>query len=258
MCLSILATYATADNIHLNQRSFVRGKRGLELTTKAAKVAKSLESLTFTARSWKEMALGEGDEMVWACTHRPMCEVFLERTFVSGETKVIEMCPPPITACNGYVFDNGVTMEKDESESYYILSGDALTNDEGEACDIHTDCAAGLFCDRSVCQKLTPGFCLPEREDRDCLVLDDPLKTKCHLTNAPLGGFCGCDNDPLNNPCEDPSHTCDFPCETGDAIPSCASPESRNNFCVEFTCVETSTCPAGSSGSPSCTALNSC
>jgi hypothetical protein len=200
------------------------------------------------------MSLDEGNEMVWACTHRPRRKVFLERTYASGATKVIKMCPPPVTTCNGFGFKNGVTMEKDDSDSFFILLGDALLNVKGEACDIHTDCAAGLFCDRSVCQKINSDSCLPERGDEDCLLLGDSLLTKCYMTEAIFGGFCGCDNDPLNNPCEDATHTCDFPCQIPDAIPSCESPEIRNGECRKFTGSDTSTCPAGTCGSPDCTA----
>jgi hypothetical protein len=172
--------YTTAESIHSKQRSFVRGHRGL--TTKAAKATAADQSFTFTTRSWKEMSLDEGNEMVWACTHRPRRKVFLERTYASGATKVIKMCPPPVTTCNGFGFKNGVTMEKDDSDSFFILLGDALLNVKGEACDIHTDCAAGLFCDRSVCQKINSDSCLPERGDEDCLLLGDSLLTKCYMT----------------------------------------------------------------------------
>ena len=231
--------------------------------TKVAKVAKRrvYRNLTYTTRSWNNMLLDEGNEMIDACTSRPRFQIYLERTYVTGETKTIKMCPPlPTVSADGSVqFHNGVTMIKDPNKRYFFsLAGDVLLNDEDETCDVHSDCAEGLFCNDdgrndNRCVTLPEGHCLLERGNKDCFMLDDPLRTKCHVTENPIGGECGCDNDPSNNPCLDDTHTCDFPCELPDAIPSCESPESRNSDCVDFTGIGTSECPPGGDSSPSCT-----
>jgi hypothetical protein len=224
------------------------------LATKMSKANKP--SVTFTTRSWNGMSTEDGEEMIDACINTPRFEVFFERTYASGESKVIKMCQPaPTRHCDGPLkFHNNVVMTKDPGEYYYSFSGDVLLNNELEACDVDADCAAGLFCTRSLCQSLPTGSCFLDRGNDNCLLLNDPLRTKCHVAYTPDGtGICGCDNDPQNNPCEDPNDTCDFPCQVPDAIPNCKSPESRNAFCANFTLIPTSVCPAGKNSSPLCT-----
>ena len=256
--------HATAESISEHAGRFVRGRRGML----AAKVAKSrrVRSVTFTIDSW-EMNTGDGNHMVQICDFNPRFEVYLERTYGSGDvarsfessTKKIKMCQPSPTKGDGQVmFHNGVTMTGDTSGPY-TLTGDVLLNDAGGPCDSNLDCAVGLYCDNSerepVCKDLPGTSCILGRGNRDCDILGDPLLTKCYAAYSSIsgGGFCSCDNEPSNNPCEDESHTCDFDCNIGDAVPQCKSPDERNQDCAGMTCNMDSVCPAGEPSPPSCT-----
>ena len=223
------------------------------LGTKASKTHPQ-QPVTIYVLSWNDVPTIDGDSLVSACNAIPKCEVTMERSYENGDTKAIKMCPPGIKAFNNSLhFHNNVIMTKDDSELFYFFTGDVLLNGMGEACDDNSDCADGLYCNRRFCEMLDEGACIFEREDRDCLLLNDPLRTKCYQTEAKFGALCGCDNDPFNNPCISTTHTCDFPCELPDAIPTCESPESRNKFCEEWTNVTGSECLACEGSSPLCT-----
>ncbi|KAL7483586.1 hypothetical protein ACHAW6_009228 [Cyclotella cf. meneghiniana] len=263
--ISVMALYAGMESLNRKPKKQLAHnaslKRGMleKEDPEYVFVHKAMKSrrLTYQTNSWKEMDADEGNSMIVSCNSKTRrYRIYLERTYAtSGATKTIMMCPPgtTTTASGDVLFKRDVIMSKDESGRHYSLTGCVLLNSEGEVCEVDSDCGDGLFCnERKTCEKLPAGSCLLEREDRDCLILKDPLMSKCYITEG-LFAQCSCNNDPSKDSCLNTTQTCDFPCQIADATPSCESPQERNEFCVLFTGIKTSECPPGGISTPMCT-----
>lgn len=49
--------------------------------------------------------------------------------------------------------DNGVSLLPEGANGNYIISGDALTQDAGQVCDVDEDCDAVLTCEGNTCEE---------------------------------------------------------------------------------------------------------